>query len=50
MEEVVMEYLTMEQIQKLVKKGIMPEYTGWSQNNGYELLFEVRYEIINSNE
>ncbi len=45
MKETVREYLAMEQIQKLVKEGIMPEYTGWSLNNSFELLFEVIYTV-----
>lgn len=50
MQETVREYLSMEDIQSLVRRGIMPDYTGWSSCNGFELLFEVRYEISSSNE
>lgn len=49
MQDVITEYLSIEQIQDLVRKGIMPEYTGWSSCNGFELLYEVRYTLNNNN-
>ena len=43
MEDMIREYLSMQQIQELVKQGVAVEYTGWHVNNGYEYQHEVRY-------
>lgn len=49
MQETVREYLSIQQIQDLVRQGVMPEYTGWSVNNGFEILHEVTYTVNNNN-
>ena len=36
-------YLGMKEIQNLTKQGEKPEFTGWKENNGIEILYEVRY-------
>ncbi len=46
MEDIIREYLSMKQIQKLVKQGIAVEYTGWHTNTGYEYQHEVRYTPV----
>ena len=43
MEDMIREYLSMQQIQELVKQGVAVEYTGWHVNTGYEYQHEVRY-------
>lgn len=43
MEGIIKEYLSMKQIQELVKQGVAVEYTGWHINTGYEYQHEVKY-------
>jgi hypothetical protein len=43
MEDMIREYLNMQQIQEVVKNGTEVIYTGWHVNNGHEYLHEIQY-------